>query len=145
MAFAIVNKFDDNGRIRVSKVYGPFRKREEAQVYNESSFPSPELNEIVPIYTPGRLTIQTVAAEQENRARTRAARLVQKATGVKYTEALRYVEKLHEDEPGEHYHFLARYGDPHHVEGETIYRLRCATCGGNTFAFATKASPVVED
>ena len=83
-------------------------------------------------------------AMQENRARTRAARLVQTATGVKYTEALRYVERLHEDEPEAHYHFLSRYGDPYQVEGEIIYRLRCATCGGNTFAFATKTRPVVE-
>lgn len=83
--------------------------------------------------------------ERDNRARTRAARLVKKATGVKYTEALRYVERLHEDEQEAHYHFLSRYGDPYQVDGETIYRLRCATCGGNTFAFATKTSTVVED
>ena len=82
---------------------------------------------------------------QQNRSRTRAARLVQKATGVKYTEALRYVDNLHKDEPEAHYHFLSRYGDPCIVEDETIFRLRCATCGGNTFAFATKTRSVVED
>lgn len=60
MAFAIVNKFNDNGRLRVSKVYGPFQNREEAQAYNDESFPSPELNDIVPIYTPAWLNMQAV-------------------------------------------------------------------------------------
>ncbi len=83
--------------------------------------------------------------QQNDRDRKRAARLVQKTTGVKYMEALQYVERLHEDEPEAHYHFLSRYGEPFIVENEKIFRLRCATCGGNTFAFATKAGPVVED
>lgn len=81
---------------------------------------------------------------QQDRARTRAARLVQKATGVKYTEAFRYVDNLHKDEPEAHYHFLSRYGDPFIVDDEIIFRLRCATCGGNTFAFATKTRSVIE-
>ena len=83
--------------------------------------------------------------DHEERDRKRSARLVQKATGVKYTKALRYVEKLHEDEPEAHYHFLARYGEPYIVDNEKIFRLRCATCGGNTFAFAVKTYLVVED
>ena len=83
--------------------------------------------------------------EYENKQKKRAARLLQKATGEKYTKCLRYIENLHKDEPKTHYHLFSRYGQPHILEGETIYRLRCATCGGNTFAFAVKTTTIVED
>lgn len=79
----------------------------------------------------------------------RSARLLQKDTNVKYTVCRRYVENVHKDENGDadfrHYHMFMLYGEPFIVDNETIFRLRCPLCGGNTFAFAVKTSPVVED
>lgn len=78
----------------------------------------------------------------------RASRLLQKATNVKYTACRRYIEEVFKDEKTvavRHYHIFTLYGEPYIADGEKIFRLRCVTCGGNTFAFAVKTSHVVED
>ena len=79
----------------------------------------------------------------------RAARLLQRATHAKYTVCRKYVEDVHKDENGDadyvHYHIFSVYDKPFEVDEEIIFRLRCVSCGGNTFAFAVKTYLVVED
>ena len=55
MAYAIVNQYKDKGQLRITKVYGPYETRKEAEDYNESQFPSPELNQIVTMFDPVNL------------------------------------------------------------------------------------------
>ena len=52
--FAIVNRYSKDGVLTISKVYGPFSSREEAEEYNCTQFPSPELNTIVKVFEPLR-------------------------------------------------------------------------------------------
>lgn len=80
----------------------------------------------------------------------RASRLLQKATGVKYTVCRRYIEEVFNYEKvisAKHYHVFSLYqrGQSYVVDDEIIFRLRCVTCGGTDFAFAVKTSNIVED
>ena len=62
------------------------------------------------------------------------ARKLQKATGAKYTAALRYIQDQHN--LGQHRHRFAVYGEPFTDEDRIYFHLRCAVCGGNTFVFS---------
>lgn len=76
--------------------------------------------------------MSTIIDLNRERMVKRSARQLQKITGAKYTKALRYIEETAEPS---HIHHFSGYGPSYEADGETIYRLRCVFCGGNTFAF----------
>ncbi len=50
MPYVIINRFNDSELgLVTSAVTGPFISREEAEIYNQTNYPSPELNGIFPL------------------------------------------------------------------------------------------------